>query len=98
MQHPEAAALMATIRANKADDLPRLVYADWLEQHDQSERAAFIRGDIAAPGVGPSASQYGMVDWVARVSGTRVEDWRQVLMRQPFWDEMADEPAARSVP
>jgi uncharacterized protein (TIGR02996 family) len=27
-----------------ADDTPRLVYADWLEDNGQSDRAAFIRG------------------------------------------------------
>lgn len=27
-------ALLAAIKANPADDVPRLVYADWLEEHD----------------------------------------------------------------
>jgi uncharacterized protein (TIGR02996 family) len=28
------------------DDLPRLVYADWLDEHDESNRASFIRTQI----------------------------------------------------
>jgi uncharacterized protein (TIGR02996 family) len=36
-------ALLAAIRAAPDDDAPRLVYADWLDEHDQPERAEFIR-------------------------------------------------------
>jgi uncharacterized protein (TIGR02996 family) len=41
MTHEEA-FLQAIIEAPD-DDAPRLVYADWLEEHGQPERAAFIR-------------------------------------------------------
>ncbi len=44
-------ALLATVEAHPADDLPRLVYADWLEEHATTEadraRATFIRLQIA---------------------------------------------------
>lgn len=36
-------ALLAAIAANPDDDLPRLVYADWLDENGQPERAEFIR-------------------------------------------------------
>jgi uncharacterized protein (TIGR02996 family) len=36
-------ALLAAIRAAPDDDAPRLVYADWLDEHGQPERAEFIR-------------------------------------------------------
>lgn len=39
----ERDALLRAIAANPADDLPRLVYADWLDEHDEPERAEFIR-------------------------------------------------------
>jgi len=39
----DAAALLAAIRAAPDDDAPRLIYADWLEEHGQRERAEFIR-------------------------------------------------------
>lgn len=37
------AALIAAIRAEPDDDNVRLVYADWLEENGQAERAEFIR-------------------------------------------------------
>ena len=36
-------ALLAAILAAPEDDAPRLIYADWLEEHGQADRAAFIR-------------------------------------------------------
>ena len=36
-------ALLAAVLAAPDDDLPRLVYADWLEENGQPERAEFIR-------------------------------------------------------
>jgi uncharacterized protein (TIGR02996 family) len=41
-------ALLAAIRANPDEDTPRLVYADWLQEHSQPERAEFIRLQCAA--------------------------------------------------
>jgi uncharacterized protein (TIGR02996 family) len=40
-------ALYEAVLAAPADDLPRLVYADWLEEHGDAERAEFIRAQIA---------------------------------------------------
>jgi uncharacterized protein (TIGR02996 family) len=39
----DATALLAAIREAPDDDAPRLVYADWLDEHGQPERAEFIR-------------------------------------------------------
>jgi uncharacterized protein (TIGR02996 family) len=36
-------ALLSAVLANPADDLPRLVYADYLEENGERERAEFIR-------------------------------------------------------
>src|SRR5262245_41171049 len=41
-----AEGLLADICANPEDDTPRLVYADWLEEHGEPERAEFIRLQI----------------------------------------------------
>jgi uncharacterized protein (TIGR02996 family) len=41
----DEAGLLAAIRDNLADDTPRLVYADWLQEHGQDDRAEFIRVD-----------------------------------------------------
>jgi uncharacterized protein (TIGR02996 family) len=40
---PELRALLKACRANPLDDTPRLVLADWLDEHDDHDRALFIR-------------------------------------------------------
>jgi uncharacterized protein (TIGR02996 family) len=45
--HPEETALLKAIVSRPDDDLPRLVYADWLDEHGRAERARFIRLQIA---------------------------------------------------
>lgn len=39
----EELAFIAAICSSPGDDAPRLVYADWLDEHDRRERAEFIR-------------------------------------------------------
>jgi uncharacterized protein (TIGR02996 family) len=39
----EQQQLLAAIMSDKGDDTVRLVYADWLQEHGQEERAEFIR-------------------------------------------------------
>jgi uncharacterized protein (TIGR02996 family) len=39
----DEAALLRTICESPDDDLPRLVYADWLDEHGRADRAEFIR-------------------------------------------------------
>lgn len=39
----DGVALLATVYANPKDDTARLVYADWLEENDDPDRAEFIR-------------------------------------------------------
>lgn len=39
----DGADLLATILAEPAEDLHRLKYADWLQEHGEDERAEFIR-------------------------------------------------------
>jgi uncharacterized protein (TIGR02996 family) len=44
--HPTEQKLLDAVLADPGDDAPRLVYADWLDEHDQPERAEFIRLQI----------------------------------------------------
>ncbi len=46
MSRDMAKGFLADICANVEDDTPRLVYADWLEDHGQPERAELIRVQI----------------------------------------------------
>jgi uncharacterized protein (TIGR02996 family) len=45
-------ALIRSILANPSDDAPRLVYADWLEEHGRAEYAEFIRVQVELAGRG----------------------------------------------
>jgi uncharacterized protein (TIGR02996 family) len=40
---PDYAALLRAVLADPADDVPRLILADWLDEHREPERAEFIR-------------------------------------------------------
>ena len=42
----EMLSLLNACRAAPADDTPRLVLADWLEEHGESDRASFIRAQV----------------------------------------------------
>lgn len=44
--HPEQLAFIDRILSDPDDDTVRLVFADWLEDHDQADRAVFIRNSI----------------------------------------------------
>ena len=41
--NPVEQAFLADIAVQPQDDAPRLIFADWLEEHEQGERAEFIR-------------------------------------------------------
>ena len=69
-------AFLAAIKAHPDDDTPRLVFADWLDEHGEPERARVIRNMVAAP------DGVVMVYWAAghcrpwQVSTHRVRKWR----------------------
>jgi uncharacterized protein (TIGR02996 family) len=42
----DEAGLLAGIKAKPDDDLPRLVYADWLDEHGDASRAEFVRVQV----------------------------------------------------
>lgn len=39
----DESAFLAALQANPADDTARLVYADWLDEHDQPDKAEYLR-------------------------------------------------------
>jgi uncharacterized protein (TIGR02996 family) len=45
----ERDALLAAIEAAPGDDAPRLIFADWLEEHGEADTAAWIRRILARP-------------------------------------------------
>lgn len=63
------AELLAAVRDAPGDDAARAVYADWLEQHGEEARAAFVRGEEVA-----EIRRYCEAAWRALTSRARVED------------------------
>jgi uncharacterized protein (TIGR02996 family) len=58
-------AFLADICANPDDDAPRLVYADWLDDHDQPHRAEFIRVQCQLARLGMNDPQRDELEWRA---------------------------------
>jgi len=54
MPFPTNPALEKAVIADAENDLPRLVYADWLDENGDSARAAFIRTQIALHNKSPA--------------------------------------------
>lgn len=52
-------AFLADIVACPADDAPRLVFADWLEDHGEPDRAEFIRLQVRRAGLPAADSRHG---------------------------------------
>jgi uncharacterized protein (TIGR02996 family) len=51
-------ALTRAILADPADDTPRLVYADWLEENGRPEEAEFIRSECRLETIAPDEPEY----------------------------------------
>ena len=60
-------ALYLAVCANPADDTPRLVLADWLDENNQPDRAAFIRAQVEAARAEPFSPK-------ARAAATRADE------------------------
>lgn len=60
--HPDAIALLAAIVANPAEDTPRLMYADLLQEEGDEERAEFIRVQVELARIAPD-------DWPTETTG-----------------------------
>lgn len=54
----EMIPFLRTIAANPEDDAPRLVFADWLDEHGQAARAEFIRLQIELERADPADDGY----------------------------------------
>jgi uncharacterized protein (TIGR02996 family) len=77
MKYPENPALHAAVIADAEDDAPRLIYADWLEEHGDPDRAAFIRNQCALFDKSPADPDYA--DLTERKPEARAALWRREL-------------------
>lgn len=72
-------AFLRAIADAPADDPPRLVFADWLDDHDRPERAAFIRVEVelarTPPGSAGRAALFARRDALVRAHGAEWFAW-----------------------
>ncbi|HKB05654.1 MAG TPA: TIGR02996 domain-containing protein [Gemmataceae bacterium] len=57
----EREALLEAVLAAPADDAPRLVYADWLDEHGEPAQAAFIRAQLELARQKPDTAEHDRV-------------------------------------
>jgi uncharacterized protein (TIGR02996 family) len=72
----DEAALLQAIIAEPDDDAPRLVYADWLEEHGRPERGEFIRlqcDEARLPSDDPRRA--GLATRLRRLQAVHERDW-----------------------
>ncbi len=76
---PDHDAFLRAIAADLDDDTPRLVYADWLEEHGdaaQADRATFIRLQVEAARLPEGdARRQQLEDQARRLVVRHLEDW-----------------------
>jgi uncharacterized protein (TIGR02996 family) len=79
MSAADRAAFLRAIAENPDDDLPRLVYADWLDEHGQPERAEFIRVQIELARMPPDDPRRSeLVDRQAELVSTPGRSWQPI--------------------
>jgi len=78
----EQAALLRAVCAAPDDDLPRLVYADWLDENGRADRARFIRLQIEADrGTGGA----GRLDRDEEIGSLLAENRERWFRELPKW-------------
>jgi uncharacterized protein (TIGR02996 family) len=85
-------AFLADIAEHPADDAPRLIYADWLEEQGRPERAEFIRVQVRRAALPEDAFEQRELSWTERDLVTEhAAAWRAALPALPGveWGEFA---------
>ncbi|WP_157368635.1 TIGR02996 domain-containing protein [Zavarzinella formosa] len=70
--HPEEEALLRRCLETPWDDAPILIYADWVQDNDEDERAEFIRESVASGEVTHSPPAV-------------VEEWEETFLPTALW-------------
>jgi uncharacterized protein (TIGR02996 family) len=92
---PMHAVFLDDIRAHPADDAPRLIYADWLQDHGEEERAEFIRVQCELAAIdhanrGPLGPVPRSSPWRQNEPRTRQLERREgeLLLANEHWDSL----------
>src|SRR5690242_2173671 len=73
-QYPRNEALEAAVSAEPYNDAPRLVYADWLEDNGDPQRATYIRARCALDDRPPPDDHVAL--WEQRLEVEKALSWR----------------------
>jgi uncharacterized protein (TIGR02996 family) len=80
---PEEAAFLATVHDQPGDETARLVYADWLDEHGEPEKAAYLRSLVQLRRQIDEVSEAQLLidqDWLESISGTRDDKYESHLL------------------
>ncbi|MBO0698740.1 MAG: TIGR02996 domain-containing protein [Zavarzinella sp.] len=89
--------LFRAVLAAPDDDAPRLIYADWLDEHGEPERAEFIRLQCAMDRIPPKTGRWRPLhdrtsrlerEWKARWAGAALERVLNAEFRRGFVDRV----------
>ena len=72
-------ALLEAVFSNPADDAPRLVYADWLDEHGEPAQAAFIRAQVELART--EAKRQGVLDQANTQAAKLIDEGRAAAAR-----------------
>src|SRR5688572_1051820 len=87
----EESAFLRAIQANPTDATAKLVYADWLDEHGESEKAEYLRLDATVQA--RSSDRESMRLWELE---RRHRVWVDLLRGGlPMWDEVTNFALAR---
>jgi uncharacterized protein (TIGR02996 family) len=75
----ERNALLAAVCADPDDDTPRLVFADWLDEHDEPERAEFIRLQIQSAKLPDGKRKAQLQSREEELLEAHTEEWTEPL-------------------
>jgi uncharacterized protein (TIGR02996 family) len=81
----EREALMRAICDNPDDDTPRLVFADWLDENGEPERAEFIRVQVNRSRSKSGAARDSLDTRLAELLTTNRTAWIAQLPHNPGW-------------
>lgn len=81
-RHPDEKSFLAHIFGAPDDDVTRLVFADWLDEHDEPDKAAFVRLEVETNRL-PKDKRSDERLWVdfARLERATGKRWGMALIR-----------------
>ena len=80
----DEATFSAAVAASPDDDLPRLVFADWLDDRGESERAEFVRAQVQCAAT-PAWEPFAVYCRHRRPEWTTGDPWRTTLPWVQGW-------------